>query len=177
MDLNIGQIYNSAVNIGLAASDASKGPSEGSLKDFLQTLTTYGVQINSNYMVEYSGMNGLQFMVQQINTPELKTTNGTLYYKGRVVNVPVNYEQGHDFTMTVINDGTGYVYNSIRAILINDYCNRQIKNNYKMTIHAMGDKQNTAGMKIMMNGIRFINVGSLSFSSTDSSVQTFEVQC
>ena len=79
--------------------------------------------------------------------------------------------------MTVINDGTGYVYNSIRAILINDYCNRHIKNNYKMTIYAMGDRQNTAGMKIMMNGIRFINIGSLSFSSTDSSVQTFEVQC
>lgn len=77
----------------------------------------YGVQIKSNYEVTYSGFGGITFFVQSINIPGLKTNTGTLHWKGRAVTLPVNSEQEHEASMTIINDGTGYIYNQMRRIL------------------------------------------------------------
>ena len=79
--MSLGQIFNTAANMAGALHGERKP--QTSLKDFLHTLTKYGVQVKSNYEIEYSGMGGLTFFVQSINTPSLKMNVGNLYWKGR----------------------------------------------------------------------------------------------
>jgi len=93
--MSLGQIFNTAANMA-GAFNGEKKP-QTSLKDFLHTLTKYGVQVKSNYEVEYTGMGGLTFFVQSISVPSLKMNTGTLYYKGRQMSIPINSEQDHTF--------------------------------------------------------------------------------
>ena len=173
--MSLGQIFNTAANMAGALHGERKP--QTSLKDFLHTLTKYGVQVKSNYEIEYSGMGGLTFFVQSINVPALRMNVGNLYWKGRQMTIPVNAEQEHNFQMTVINDGTGFVYNQLRKILEIDADNAMVESDATITVTALGDLQNTSGSKFKMYGVTLTNVSGLDFSSTDSGVSTFTVDC
>ena len=171
--MSLGQIFNTAANMTGALAGERK--SQTSLKDFLHTITSYGLQLKSNYEVEYSGMGGLTFFVQSISVPSLKMNSGTLWWNGRQVTIPINAEQEHDFRMTVLNDATGFVYSQMRKILEIDSDNQMVESANTMTVRALGDLKNHAGSRFKMNGVIVRGVSSLDFGSSDSGVQTFTV--
>lgn len=169
--MSLGQLFNTAANMSGALSGEKKP--EKSLKDFLGALSTYGVQVKSSYEVVYSGFGGITFFVQSANVPGLKANVGNLYYKGRQVTIPVNSEQEHDVSMTILTDGTGYLYNQMRRILEIDARNARLEANADIVMRALGDGDTTAGQIIKLRGATLTQVSGLDFSSTDSGVSTF----
>ena len=173
--MSLGQIFNTAANITGALHGSRK--SEKTLKDFLYSVTKYGVQLKSAYEVEYTGMGGITFFVQAVNVPGIKMNTGTISYKGRQITLPVNSEQDHNLQMTVLNDGTGFIYNQMRRILEIDSNNGLLESTNKMTFRALGDGQNTAGATIDLHGVVVTSVSGLDFGSSDSGISTFTVDC
>lgn len=98
-----------------------------------------------------------------------------LYFMGREVQVPVITEQEHDCQMTVINDASGIIYPLLRKMSINDFDYRTPDNGYTLTVKARSDQQNTAGMNVVMKGVRINNVSGLDYSHQDGVIQTFTV--
>lgn len=174
MGFSLGSVVNSVANISSRKSDKGKSK-ESSLYEFMNTMSSVGVQIKSNFEVEFSQIGGFQFFCQSINIPGLKSNNMEIYYKGRSIQVPINSEQEHNFQLTVINDSSGTIYTKLREIMLIDYHNRMLSNGFTMKIKARGDQQNSAGMNILLNGVRLNNVSNLDYSQSDSSVQTFTV--
>lgn len=174
MGFSLGSVVNSVANISSRKSDKGKSK-ESSLYEFMNTMSSVGVQIKSNFEVEFSQIGGFQFFCQSINIPGLKSNNAELYYKGRSLQVPINCEQEHNFQLTVINDSSGTIYTKLREIMLIDYYNKMLSNGFTMKIKARGDQQNSAGMNILLNGVRILNISNLDYSQSDSSVQTFTV--
>jgi len=79
--------------------------------------------------------------------------------------------------MTVLNDSTGFVYNQLRKILEIDSENAYLESRNTMTVKALGDLQNTNGAEFKMYGVVVSWVSGLDFSSTDSGISTFTVDC
>lgn len=169
--MSLGQLFNTAANMA-GAFGGEKGPGK-SLKDFLGAISNYGVQIKSNYEVVYSGFGGISFFVQSINVPGIKANTGTLYWKGRQVTIPINSEQEHEVQMTIINDGTGFIYNQMRRILEIDARKALGEADAEIKVRALGDGVNTSGQKFRFYGALLTQVSGLDFASTDSSISTF----
>lgn len=174
MGFSLGSVVNSVANISSRKSDKGKSK-ESSLYEFMNTMSSVGVQIKSNFEVEFSQIGGFQFFCQSINIPGLKSNNAELHYKGRSLQVPINCEQEHNFQLTVINDSSGTIYTKLREIMLIDYHNRMLSNGFTMKIKPRGDQQNSAGMNILLNGVRINDISNLDYSHSDSSVQTFTV--
>ena len=174
MGFNFGSIANSIANVSSRKSDQGKS-SESSLYEFLGTLNKYGLQIRANYEIEFTQIPGLQFFCQSINIPGLRGVTANLYYMGREVQVPIIAEQEHECQMTVINDASGIIYPLLREMQIMDYGYVMPDNQYTMIVKARSDQQNTAGMNVIMRGVRINNVSGLDYSHQDSAVQTFTV--
>lgn len=171
--MSLGQLFNTAANL----AGGSNGGSGKSLKDFLGSISKYGVQIKSNYEVQYTGFGGISFFVQSINVPGIKANTGSLHWRGRQVEIPINAEQDHNVSMTIINDGTGFIYTQMRRILEIDANNVVLSNpGAKITLKALGDGVNTGGQKIILHGPILKNVSGLDFSSTDTGISTFNTE-
>lgn len=170
MALDLGSYF------GAASSLTTAFGSEGSLKKFLSNISNYGVQIKSRYEVNFSGLQDITFFCTSISTPSLKQNIGTVYYDHQVVELPINYEYNHDFTMTVINDASGILYSSVTSFLMQDAGSAFTNSGYTMTVKAIGDK-NSSGMTITLNGVRFKECSGLSFAQEDAGVSTFDLQC
>ena len=102
--------------------------------------------------------------------PGLKGNTGEIFYRGRTIQVPINYEQSHEFSWVVLNDASGTIYTTLREIMINDYNQKMLDNGFTVTVKARDDKKNNAGMNVIMKGVRINSVGSLDYSHSDSSV-------
>ena len=174
MGFSFGSIANSIANISSRKSDKGKKP-ESSLYEFLGTLNNYGVQIKANYEIEFLQVPGLQFFCQSINIPGLQSINSILYHRGRQFQIPVVAEQAHEVQMTVINDASGKIYPLMRQIMIEDYNALYPDNQFSLRIKARSDQQNTAGMNIVLEGVRITNVSGLDYSNGDGTVQTFNM--
>ena len=104
MSLSLGSAVNTVANVSSRKTDSGK-PSESTLYEFLHSISQRGVQIKSNFEVEFPQIAGFQFYCTSINIPGLKANLGSLYYHGREIQIPINMEQGHEFQFTAMNDG------------------------------------------------------------------------
>ena len=150
---------------------------ESSLKKFYQKVSEYGTIVRARYEVNFSGIDNLTFFITDIDVPAIRMNVTQVYYEGQMVEVPQIYEFDHDFSMTVLCDGKGVLYTTMVNWLMTVGGDSLLNSGYTMTLRALGDGVNTDGMTITFNGVRFKNVSGLSFSSSDSSLMTFNVQC
>lgn len=108
-----------------------------SLASFLNTIDTYGVQVQNNFEVEFSGIDGISFFVTNFSLPGSKQNTCDLHYDGIKITVPVNYECDHEFSMTFINDAKGFVYSLLKAYIEYDSYNHYTLPTQSITIKAL----------------------------------------
>lgn len=176
MGFGIGNVVNTVANISSRRTDGGKA-SESSLYEFLNSVSNTGVQVKSNFEVEFMQIAGFQFYCQTVSVPGIKSQNGSIFYQGREIQVPLLAEQAHDFQWVVMNDASGLVYTTVRKLMSYDYDpkRRMLDNGYVVRVKARGDGTNSCGMNVVMNGVRITDVGGLDYSHTDSTIQTFNV--
>ena len=107
MGLEVGNILGAATGISTALSK------EKGLRTFLDNVNSFGIQVANNYEVNFSGLADITFYITDITIPSVQTNFAELYYNGRKVDIPINYDYSHEFTITVLNDAQGYIYSAI----------------------------------------------------------------
>lgn len=164
-------------NLMGAVNSAMTGfASSSSLKSFLSTMDKLGIQITSRYEVMFSAIPQATFFITNITTPSMKQNTTNLYFDGKLVEIPVNFEYEHDFTMTVINDASGYIYSALTNFVMGDTGANLMNSGYTMSIRSIGDNRHS-GSTIMINGVRIKNIGGLSYQNGGGDVQTFSINC
>ncbi len=161
---------------GAANALATGFSSSSSLKKFISTMDSLGVQITSRYEAIFSAIPQATFFITQLNTPSMKQNITTMYYDGKVVEIPQNVEYEHDFSMTIINDSSGYIYSALTNLVMGETGKFLMDSGYTMSIRAIGD-DNHKGSTIMLNGVRIKSVGGLSYQNSGGDVQTFNLNC
>lgn len=168
--LDIGNLAGAAAGLTTAFSK------EKSIKSFIKQINNFGVQVKNNFEVNFSGLQDIMFFLTDISVPGIKTNWTTLNYNGRVVDVPINYDYDHAFSMTVLNDAQGYIYSALTNFMIKETGSDLAKGGYTMTIKALtGDHKHYKGALLTMKGVRFETIGGLQFGYSDNAVSTFSV--
>lgn len=162
--------------LGAVNSAMTGFASNSSLKNFMSTMDKLGIQITSRYEAIFSAIPQATFFITQINTPSIKQNTTNLYFDGKLVEIPVNFEYEHDFSMTVINDASGYIYSALTNFVMGETGANLMNSGYTMSIRAIGDN-NHRGSTIMINGVRIKSIGGLEYSNSGGDVQTFSVSC
>ena len=161
---------------GAANALATGFAKSSSLKNFISTLDSLGVQITSRYEVIFSAIPQATFFITNLSTPGMKQNIAQLYFDGRMVEVPAFFEYEHDFSMTVINDSSGYIYSVLTNLVAGDTGKFLMDSGYTMSIRAVGDNKHP-GSTIMLNSVRIKSISGLQYTNSGGEVQTFEVQC
>ena len=169
--LNVSNLLGAAANLTTALSG------ERSLYSFLQTVNDFGVQVKNNFEVNFSGLQDATFFIQAIDVPGMHQNMTQLHYNGRAVDVPINHEYDHGFSMTVFNDAQGFIYSAISNFIASDATNRMANGGYTMTIKALtGDDAHYSGALVTLRGVRLETLSGLSWGYEDNGLQTFTVQ-
>lgn len=147
------------------------------LKDFLKNLNSMGVALKCRYEVTFEGLDNITFFISNISTPSVQQNFTELSYDGKKVEVPINYEYSHSFSMTILCDGEGVLYSTILNFIMGTDNESLMNAGYVMTIRVLGDGDNTDGILITLNGVRFKNVSGLDFSPSGSDIASFNVDC
>ena len=159
------------VQTGLANPQGEK-----TLLDFINKINQYGVSLKARYEVNFSGIEDLTFFVSDISVPEIRQNFGTISFEGKTVEIPINFEYGHDLTLTLLNDAKGVIYSTIVNWLMNqDSGDSLVDSGYTMTIRSLGDGVAFKGMTIVLNGVRMKSVSGLNFVSSDANISTFSL--
>ena len=87
---------------------------EQSVKSYLDIINSFGIQVRNNFEVMFSGLVDTTFFITDINLPDITANYAEVYYDGRKVEVPINYDYTHEFSMTVLNDAQGYIYSALQ---------------------------------------------------------------
>jgi hypothetical protein len=98
-----------------------------------------------------------------------------LNYDGQLVELPINHDFDHDFTMTVLNDAQGFIYSAITNFIASESTNVLVNNGYTMTVKMMDGQRQYKGSMVTLRGVRIVSVGSLSLGYSDNDVSTFDV--
>lgn len=167
----LGGILGAATGISTALSK------ERGLKTFLDNINNFGIQVANNYEVNFSGLGDITFFITNINLPSVQQNFAELYYNGRKVDIPINYDYTHEFTITVLNDAQGYIFSAIQNFLIAEASNVLAKNGYTMTIKALTGDKKYKGTMFTLNNVRIETLEGVSFGYSNNDVQTFEVGC
>ena len=162
--------------LGAAASLQSGFGGNSSLKSFLSQMDSMGVQITSRFEATFSAIPQTTFYIQNITTPGMKQNITSLYFDGKLVEIPQNFEYEHDFSMTIINDASGIIYTSLVNFVMSDTGSFLANSGYTITLKAIGDN-NHKGATIKINGVRIKSIGGLQFQQSGGEVQTFTVNC
>lgn len=169
MALALGNLLGAVANASTALSE------EKSLKSFLQNINDFGVQVKNNFEVNFSGLQDITFRVTDISLPQIKVNTAELFYDGRSIQVPVNYDYEHDFSMTILNDANGYFYPAVAEFIMMNATTELANGGYTMTVKAMTGDEKYAGMLVTCTGVRLTGIGQLSYGQSQNEAQTFEV--
>ena len=171
MGLQVGNLLGAVNGVMTALSK------EKSLKAFLDNINSFGVQVKNNFEVTFSGLPDTTFFITSINLPQVQQNFAELYYNGRKVEVPINYDFSHEFSMTVLNDAQGYLYTAVSEFLMSDATNSMAKSGYTMTIKCLTGDDKYKGMLLTLQHVRIESVSGLQFGYGDNDISTFEVNC
>ena len=138
--------------LGAAASLTTAFSKEKSLKSFLQHINDFGVQVTNNFEVNIFGLEDITFFVQNINFGGINQKIETLHYNGRSIPFPTYIDYDHSGSMTIINDGNGYIYAAINAFIMGQ-SSTMIDNGVTMTIKCLTGDENYKGSVITMDFI------------------------
>ena len=148
---------------------------ERSLKQFLDTMDGFGLQVKNNFEVNFSGLQDATFFIQSIDLPSTKLNTTQLHYDGQVVDVPTVYDWDHDFQMTVLNDAQGYIYSALTNFIMGQVSTRMVSSGYTMTIKALTGDKKYAGALVTMKGVRLVSISGLQWGYDQNTYQTFTV--
>lgn len=169
MSLPVGNLLGAVTSITTAA----QGPK--SLKAFLKSIDSLGVQTTNNFEVNFSGIPDICFYFQSINIPGMDVHMTEISYNGQKVEIPVNYDYQHDFNATVINDGSGYIHSTITNFIMNNVSSSMANSGLTMTIKAMTGDNSYKGTMYTLNGVRLINIGNVEYNHSGGEVSTFSL--
>ena len=168
MALELGNLLGAATNLTTALS---KGKS---LKSFLATINDFGVQVNNNFEVNVFGLEDITFFVQSVNFGGIQQKVETLHYDGRSIPFVTYMDYDHSGSMSVINDGNGYIYSAISNFIMGQ-ASTMINNGVKMTIKCLTGDEKYKGALITLNSVVFEKVDGLSFQYSGGEVSTFNL--
>lgn len=168
MALELGNLLGAAANLTTAFS---KGKS---LKSFLQCINDFGVQVTNNFEVNIFGLEDITFFVQSINFGGIIQKIETIHYNGRSIPFPTYIDYDHSGSMTVINDGNGYIYAAINAFIMGQ-ASTMIDNGVVMTIKCLTGDDNYKGSVITLKSVMLEKLDGLSFQYSGGEVSTFNV--
>ena len=171
MGLQVGGLLGAAASLTTALSKPK------TVKSFLDIVDSFGIQVKNNFEVNFSGLTDVTFFITNINLPNLTQNFTEIYYNGRKIDIPINYDYSHEFTMTVLNDAQGYIYPVVQNFIMSEATNTLAQTGYTMTIKAMTGDKNYKGTLITLNNVRFESVTGLSFGYSDNDVSTFDINC
>lgn len=170
MGLDLGNLLGGVTNVTTAFSK------ETGVKAFLSTFKEYGAQVKSNFEVNFSGLQDLTFFITSISMPGIVQNTTTLNYDGRVVDVPINFDFDHEFSMIVRNDAQGYIYSALHNFIMGGAGATLVNSGYTITIKALtGDEEHYKGALATLAGVRLKSVSGLDWGYEDNSVQTFTI--
>lgn len=159
-----------------AVSQATTALSEGrSLKSFITTIDRFGLQVKNNFEVNFSGLQDAAFFVQSVSIPQMTQSFAQLKYAGRAVDVPLVYDWGHEFSMTVLNDAQGWIYSALQNFVMSEASSTLASSGYTLTIKALTGDRKYAGALVTLRGVRLETVSGLDWSHSDNQYQTFTV--
>lgn len=170
MSLELGNLFGAAANVTAALQDDQK-----SLKSFLAHVNDFGIQVKNNFEVNFSGLEDLTFFVHSIQLPGMHQNFTQIYYDGRQVDVPINHEYSHEFSMVILNDAQGYIYSALAEFVANTSTNVLANSGYTMILKAQNGNSKYPGIVITLNGVRLESVEGLSFGQNDNDIQTFGI--
>lgn len=170
MGIELGGLLGAVTQVTTAVKGGS-----GSLKSFLDSINQFGVQVNNNFEVNFAGLEDIMFFVQSITVPGMELKMTELVYDGHKVEIPVNYDWNHDFSMNVINDAQGYIYSAITNFFMSDASAALASSGHTLTAKALTGDSNYKGTLYTFYNVRIVNVGSLSYAYAGGDVSTFEI--
>lgn len=170
MGLELGNLLGAITNITTAVGE------EKGIKSFLHKINGVGIQVANNFEVNFSGLEEATFFIQSIELPGLHQNFTELYYDGRKVDIPINHEYDHEFSMTVLNDASGYIYSALTNFIVSDATNVLANSGYTMTIKALTGDSKYSGSMITLNGVRIVSISGLSFGYDQNDIQKFTIQ-
>lgn len=168
MALAVGNLLGAATSLTTAFS---KGKS---LKNFLQQIDSFGVQVTNNFEVNIFGLSDITFFVQSVSFGGVFQKIETLHYDGRSIPFSTYIDYDHSGSMSVINDGNGYIYSAIHAFIMGQ-SNVLINNGVTMTIRCLTGDDNYKGSLITLNSVRFEKLDGMQFQYSGGDVSTFNV--
>ena len=169
MALEVGNLFNAAGSLVSTISD-------NNVKAFLANINNFGVQVKNNFEVNFSEIPDVKIFVQQITLPDITVNYAELNFNGRKVEIPVNYDFSHDFSMTMLNDAQGYIYTELLKFIKKEAFNVNANTGYTMRIRVLtGDELNYGGNFIVLHGVRINNISALDYGYDQSDIQTFTI--
>lgn len=170
MGLELDSLFGAVTNLQTAYGE------EKPVNKFLKRFNEFGIQVKNDFEVNFSGLEDITFFVQSISLPGMHQNFTQVYFNGRVVDVPINHEFDHSFSMTILNDAQGYIYSAITNFILSESTNVMMNNGYTMTLKALtGDMKHYAGSVITLNGCRLESIAGVDFGQADNAIQTFTV--
>lgn len=165
MGMDLGNLLGAVTNATTAVSK------ETGVKAFLSTFKKYGAQVKNNFEVNFSGLQDLTFFITNISVPGMTQNMTTLNYNGRVVDIPINFDFEHDFSMTVRNDAQGYIYSALHNFVMENAGKVLANSGYTITIKALtGDKKHYKGALVTLEGARLTGVSGLDWGYDDNAI-------
>lgn len=169
MALALGNLLGAAANLTTAFSK------EKSLKSFLERINDFGIQVANNFEVNFSGLEDITFFVQDVSFDGIEMQFETIYYNGRSIQIPCGvHDYGHSGSMSIINDGNGYIYAAITNFMMSGSY-ELVNGGYTMTIKCLTGDPNYKGSVITLNNVQFEKIDGLSFGYSQNEISKFNL--
>lgn len=169
MALELGNLFGAAASLTTAISK------EKSLKSFLDSINGLGVQVQNNFEINIFGLEDITFFAQSVTMGGIVQSFEEIYYNGRSIPIPTFIDYDHNGSITVINDGSGYIYAAISNFLMDSNTSRLLDNGVKMTIKCLTGDKKYKGSVITLKGVRLEKLDGLTFDYNANNISTFNV--
>ena len=165
----LGNILGAVTGITAAVSG------EDGVKQFIDTIHSYGLQVKNNFEVNFSGLESMKFFVNSITIPGMRLNTSEIYYNGRQITVPVSVEYDHDFNMTVLCDASSVIYPALVNIFMDNSVGSMVNGGYTVIVKALTGDSSYTGLNITMRGVQLTTLGGLNFGQSSNEVMTFDL--